>query len=148
MLPAFIGKVATRLLILFLGLLFLLPPAYKLYSYCAFRYHAVSVEGNIIGPTGGRGLGGRPFVEYKDSLGHSYERKSKAKINWLFRPKVGKKIKVFYDKRDPQVAIVDSQFYYFVLPLCFIAIGACFLVCLFRDILTPMLHKKDGQMLR
>jgi Protein of unknown function (DUF3592) len=145
MLPAFIGKLATRLLILFFGLLFLLPPAYKLYKYCAFRYHAVSVDGIITGPSGGRDLGGRPFVEYKDSLGHSYERKSRAKTNWFFRPKVGNKIKIFYNKRDPHVAIVDSEFYYIVLPLCLMAIGACFLFCLFRDILAPMLHKIDGR---
>ena len=139
-----IGNLIIKLIILFLGLLFLLPPAYKLYKYCAFRYHAVSVDGIIIDPLRGRDLGARPFVEYKDLMGNSYERKSKAKTHWFFAPKVGEKIKVFYNKSDPNVAIIDSEFYYIILPLFFIAAGACFLLCLLRDILNKRRHSTHG----
>ena len=135
-----IGNLATKLLILSLGLLFLLPPAYKLYTYCAFRCRAISIDGIIIHSSRGRDLGSRPFVEYKDLLGNLHERKSKAKTHWFFAPKVGEKIKVLYDKRNPDVAIVDSTFYYIFLPLFFIAIGACFLFCLFRDSLSERRH--------
>ena len=133
MLPASIGNIVTKLIILSLGLLFLLPSASKLFTYCAFRYHAISVDGIIIASSRGRDLGSRPFVGYKDLLGNLYERKSKAKTHWFFAPKVGEKVKVLYDKHDPNVAIVDSAFYYIFLPLCFIVIGACFIFCLFRD---------------
>jgi hypothetical protein len=94
------------------------------------------VNGVIIDSSRGRGIGGRPFVEYKDLLGNSYERKSKAKTHWFFSPKVGEKIKVFYKKRNPNVAIVDSAFYYIFLPILFIVFGGCFIFCLFRDILS------------
>ena len=135
-----IGNLATKLLILSLGLLFLLPPAYKLYTYCAFRCRAISIDGIIIHSSRGRDLGSRSFVGYKDFLGNLHERKSKAKTHWFFAPKVGEKIKVLYDKRNPDVAIVDSTFYYIFLPLFFIAIGACFLFCLFRDSLSERRH--------
>ena len=140
MLPTSIGNFTTKLIILFFGLFFLLPPGYKLYTYCAFRFNAVPVDGIIVDPSRGRDLGGRPFVEYKDSRGNSYERKSKAKTHWFFAPKVGEKIKVFYNKRDPNVAIVNSAFYYIYLPLFFIVIGACFIFCLFRDISSERSH--------
>jgi hypothetical protein len=140
MLPTSAGNIATKLIILSLGLLFLLPSAYKLYTYCTFRYHAISVDGIITDALRGRDLGGRPFVTYQDLLGNSYERKSKAKTHWLFAPKVGEKIKVLYDKRNPAVAIVDSTIHYIVLPLIFIATGACFLFCLLRDSLSERRH--------
>lgn len=134
--PPSIENLATRLIILSLGLLFLLPSAYKLYTYCEFHFHAVSVDGVIIDPSRGRDWGSRPFVEYKDSLGNLHERKSKAKTHWFFAAKVGEKIRVLYDTRDPDIAIVDSRFYYIILPLFFVATGVCFLFCLFRDILN------------
>jgi hypothetical protein len=135
-----LGNFATKIIILSFGLLFLLPSAYKLYAYCAFRLHAVSVNGTIIDSSRGKDLGSRPFIEYKDLLGNSYERKSKVKTHWFFAAKVGEKIKVFYDRHDPTVAIVDSAFHYIILPLTFIAIGICFLFCFVRDILNEKQH--------
>ncbi len=140
MIPTSAGNIATKLIILSLGLLFLLPSAYKLYTYCTFRYHAISADGIITDASRGRDLGGRPFVTYQDLLGNSYERKSKAKTHWFFAPKVGEKIKVLYDKRNPAVAIVDSTIHYIVLPLIFIATGACLLYCLLRDSLSERRH--------
>ena len=116
-----------------LGLLFLLPPAYKLYNYCVFRAHAISVDGIITDALRGGDMGGRPFVEYKDLQGKSYERKSKAKTHWFFAPKVGEKITVFYDESDPTKAIVDNTFHYIVLPLCFILAGTCCILVVVRD---------------
>jgi hypothetical protein len=136
MLPTSIGTITAKLIILSLGLLFLLPSAYKLYTYCTFRYRAISVDGIITDALRGRDLGGRPFVAYEDLLGNSYERKSKAKTHWFFAPKTGEKIRVFYDKRDPAVAIVDSTIHYIIIPLFFIATGACFLFCFLRDSLS------------
>lgn len=78
-------------------------------------------------------MGGRPFVEYKDLQGKSYERKSKAKTHWFVSPRVGEKIKVFYDKRDPNIAIVNDTFHYIILPLGFIITGICFIFYVFRD---------------
>lgn len=138
--PESIGKFVTKLIILSFGLLFLIAPAYKLYTYCVFRYDAVSVDGIIIDSSSGRDLGGRPFVEYKDLRGNAHERKSKAKTHWFFTPEVGEKVQVFYNKRDPNEAIVDSSFHYIILPLFFIAVGSTFLFCLFSDILNNRKH--------
>lgn len=125
-------NLATRLIMLSMGVLFLLPSACKLYSYCVFRYHAIAVDGVISHASRGRDLGSRPFVEYRDLQGNTYERKSKAKTHWLYAPQVGEPLKVYYDQRDPETAIVDSKFHYIVMPLFFIAIGACFLCYAFR----------------
>jgi hypothetical protein len=91
------------------------------------------VVGFIIDSSRGRDLGGRPFIEYKDQQGKLYQKKSIAKTHWFFSPKVGEKMKVFYDERDPNIAIVDSKFHYIFLPLCFIAVGVCFLFYVVRD---------------
>lgn len=138
MIPVSFGNFVIKLIMLSLGLLFLLPPAYKLYTYCAFRSHAISVDGIIIDSSRGRDMGGRPFVEYKDAQGKSYERKSKAKTHWFFAPRVGEKIKVFYDKQDPNIAIVNDTFHYIILPLGFIITGICFIFYVLRDSLSEI----------
>jgi hypothetical protein len=120
-------NLVTRLIILCLGLLFLLPAGYKLYAYCVFRCHAIAVDGVVSHASRGRDLGSRPFVEYSDLKGNVYETKSKAKTHWFYAPQVGEKLTVYYDERDPTVAIVDSTFHYVVMPLFFFAAGACFL---------------------
>ena len=117
----------TRAFLLALGLLFLLPATYKLYSYGLFRCRAVSVDGVVVDASRGRDIGGRPLVAYKDRQGHTYEKKSNAKTHWLFAPRVGEKMTVFYDKDDPHTAIVDNAFHYIFLPLGFILAGAYFL---------------------
>ena len=89
-------------------------------------------------------MGGRPFVEYKDMQGTSYERKSKAKTHWFFAPKVGEKIRVFYDKRDPNIAIVDNTFYYIVLPLCFIIAGSFTILYSVRDTFHEIRKDAEG----
>ena len=126
------GNLFTKLLLLAMGFLFLLPSAYKLYTYGLFRAHAVVVDGVIVDASRGRDIGGRPFVEYKDQQGALYERKSKAKTHWFFAPQVGEKVRVFYDNRDPNKAIVDNTFHYILVPICFMAAGVYFLVSAFR----------------
>lgn len=141
MLPAFYRNLSTRAIILSLGLLFLLPPAYKICAYVAFRSHAISVNGTIIDSSRGRDMGGRPIVAYKDLQGNLYERKSKAKTHWFFERSVGETIKVFYDKGDPHKSIVDSNFHYIYLPVGFIAAGIYILFSLFRDHLSKKKEK-------
>ena len=127
------GEILVKLFALSLGLIFLLPSAYKFYSYCKFRYHSIAVYGNVEKSMHGRDIGGRPFVEYKDSRGNVYDVRSKAKTNWFFAPKKGDELKVLYLKHDPKVAIVDSLFYYIVLPLIFCAVGATVLFHVFKN---------------
>ena len=128
MLPMSIGNIVTKLFILVLGLLFLLPPAFKLCNYSVFRLHAISVDGIITDASRGRDMGGRPIVEYKDLHGKSYEKKSKVKTHWFYKPKVGEKVKILYDEHDPNIAIVDNTFHYIILPMFFIAVGFCCLL--------------------
>jgi hypothetical protein len=131
--PPSFGNLAARLFVTSLGLLFLFPSAYKLYSYSVFRYQAVSVDGVVTDAGRGRDLGGRPFVAYQDLQGHSYEKKSAAKTHWFVAPRIGEKLAVFYDPDDPGRAIVDSPFHYILLPIFFIAVGACFLIGAVRE---------------
>jgi hypothetical protein len=120
----FFGNLFLKLFTLALGLVLLFPCAYRIYTYCAFRYHAVAVNGHVEKSMQGHDIGGRPLVEYKDTQGNVLEVRSKAKTNWFFAPKKGDEIRVLFLKRDPQVAIVDSVFYYILLPLTFCVIGA------------------------
>jgi hypothetical protein len=129
----FIGNLVTKLMILSLGLVFLLPAAYKSYTYYEFRRHAVSVDGIITKSSRGGDIGGRPFVEYKDLQGKSYGIKSRAKTHWFFAPRVGEKLSVYYDKNDPNNAIVDSVFYYILLPIGFMAVGVGVIFYVIRD---------------
>lgn len=122
-----IGNFFTRLCVLALGLLFLLPSAYKLFTYGAFRTNAIAVDGMIIDASSGRDLGSRPWVEFQDVEGIRHTIKSRVKTHWLFAAKRGEKIRVFYDRDHPDGAIVDSLFHYIVLPVILIAWGACFL---------------------
>lgn len=126
------GNLFVKLFASLLGLIFLLPSAYKFYNYCIFRYHSVAVYGNVERPMQGRDIGGRPFVEYKDTRGNIYDVRSKAKTSWFFAPKKGAEIKVLFLKNNPKVAIVDSVFYYILLPLLFCAVGAAVLFYVFK----------------
>ena len=89
-------------------------------------------------------MGGRPFVEYKDMQGTSYERKSKAKTHWFFAPKVGEKIKVFYDERDPTEAIVDNTFHYILLPLFLIISGISCIFFVVKDSICEIRKGKEN----
>ncbi len=130
-----IGNTTTKMIMLVVGLLFLLPASYKIYLYSVFRMNSASAWGVIAGSSRSRDIGARPFVEYQDSKGNKFERKSKAKTHWLFAPKKGEKIKVFYNPIDPNVALVDSITHYIVLPIVFILIGLSVIVYLVRGLL-------------
>ena len=119
-----LGNLMTRLLMLFFGLILLVPCAYKLYAYCVFRSQAIAVYGIVDKPARGMELGSRPFVEYKDLQGNVYSKKSRAKTHWVYAPEKGEKICVFYLEKDPKTAMVDSLFHYVILPLGFMALGA------------------------
>lgn len=131
--PDFFGNLFVKLIVLSLGCILLLPSAYKFYSYVIFRSHAVSVYGNVEKAMGSGITGGRPFIGYKDTQGKAHSFKSKAKTNWFFTPKKGDKIKVLFLENDPQKAIVDSLFYYILLPISFCLIGIMFILYVFQE---------------
>jgi len=131
--PIGFGNLMTQVLMLFFGLLLLVPCAYKLTTYVVFRNHAIAVDGIIDKPARGMELGSRPFVEYKDLQGNVYYMKSKAKTHWFYAPKKGAKIKVFYLEKDPGTAMVDSLFYYVFLPLGFMAVGGVIVIQVFKQ---------------
>ena len=127
------GNLMTHVLMLFFGLLLLVPCAYKLATYVVFRNHAIAVDGIIDKPARGMEMGSRPFVKYKDLLGNAYYMKSKAKTHWFCAPEKGAKIKVFYLEKDPETAMVDSLFYYVFLPLGFMAVGGAIVVSVLKQ---------------
>jgi hypothetical protein len=132
-LPA-VGNLFAKGFVLLLGVLFLFPSSYKFFEYCRFRYQSVSVYGVVSHPMRGKGMGGKPFVSYKDRSGNVYEKRSEAKTHWLYAPQTGERVKVFYLENDPQVAMVDSTFHYILFPMFFSAIGAAAIVYAVKSI--------------
>jgi hypothetical protein len=131
------GYSFLRIFIFLLGLIMAVPAVNILYTYYNYRCQGEVTYGIVDHPSSDRGLGGRPLIQYKDFLGEVHEFKSKAKTHWLYTSKKGEKIKVFFDKNEPQRAIVDSLFYYFFLPLIFFASGCyCCVYAIF-------LHKEN-----
>jgi len=129
-----IGNMFTKGFTLMIGLLLMLPSAYKVYSYCLFRSQSVVVNGIIDKPLwGGGGFGGRPLITYTDLQGKTHEFRSKAKTHWFFAPRTGEEITVFYLAQDPKTAMVDSMFYHLFLPLFFVVTGASVVFLVFRD---------------
>lgn len=126
-----VGDLIPKLFMLLIGIMFVIPPVYKLYTYCSFRYRSISVYGVVSDHSRGRGMGGRPFVKFADQSGNHYEIKSQAKTHWFYAPRQGEKIRVFYLKDAPQVAIVDSTFHYIVFPLSLVIIGSFIIAYVF-----------------
>jgi hypothetical protein len=129
----FIGDLFTHLFMLVIGILFIIP-TYKLYSYCIFRYQAVSVYGEVTRPAVGKYLGARPLITYKDAHGVSHEIKSEINYYWFLAPKKGDRLKLFYRKDDPETAMCDSLLHYIFLPLVFFSIGAFIILRLINTI--------------
>ena len=97
--------------------------ASKIHTYGSYRFWGETTFGKVEHPASSRGLGGRPLIQYEDNSGLVHEFKSVAKTHWFFRPETGEKIKIYFDKDEPQNAIVDSLFFYVVLPMIFICMG-------------------------
>jgi hypothetical protein len=125
-------SIVTKLIMLGVGLFLLVPFSYKLYQYGAFRHDAISAVGVITLPARGMGMGGRPFVEYRDATGTVHELKSIAKTHWFFAPEKGETLRVLFQKDNPDTAIVDSVFHYILLPLFCSALGIRILYGVFR----------------
>lgn len=133
------GPAFTRIFVFLLGLLIISGSANKLYIYCGLRFLGNTTYGVIDHPASGRDFGGRPLIQYKDSLGNMYDFKSRAKTSWFHTPIRGERIRIFYDKNNPRKAIVDSLSYHLVLPLIFFITG-CY--CIYS---TFTLHKDDEE---
>jgi hypothetical protein len=121
-----VGTILARLFIFLLGLIMVPPAVNILYTYCNYRYQGEVAYGIIDHPSSGRDIGGRPLIQYIDTVGEVHTFKSRAKTHWLYAPKKGEKIKIFFHRREPQKAIVDSLLYYVFMPLIFLAAGCCF----------------------
>jgi hypothetical protein len=117
------GNVITQLVVLSLGLLFFIPSAYNIYSYCLFRTQAITVQGVIEDPLQGKDWGGRPFIEYRDLQGNTHGFKTRAKTHWFRTPEKGETLTVYFSEDDPQNAMTDSPFHYVILPLFFGVMG-------------------------
>jgi hypothetical protein len=119
------AKLIIQIFIFLLGFMVFAAGAAKIYTYTTYRFWGEATLGEVEHPASSRGIGGRPLIQYADSSGLLHEFKSVAKTHWFFKPETGEKIKIYFDKDEPQNAIVDSLFFYVVLPLFFISIG-CF----------------------
>ena len=126
------GEILTRVLLVIIGLIILIPAANKLATYCSYRFFGTHTYGIVSHSSSGRDLGGRPLVQYKDDVSGLHEFKSRAKTHWFKRPVVGEKIEIFIDKNEPGNAIVNDLFYYVLLPVVFILAG---FYCFWRGII-------------
>ena len=127
-----------RSFIFLLGVLVLAAGLNKFSTYCFYRLRGVAVYGVVDHPSSGRGLGGRPVVQYADRSGTLHEFKSVAKTHWFYRPEAGEKIKIYYDNKQPHKAIVDNWFFYLFLPLLLIVVGLYF--CIY----ALWIHREPG----
>ncbi len=118
-------NIIPNVLMVFVGAIFLIPSTVKIYAYGQFYIRSVSVYGIVdkMPLGGGSGFGGRPLVQYQDLQGNAHVIKSKVKTHFFLAPRKGEKIKVLFLEKDPQTAMVDSLFHYFILPLVFMGIG-------------------------
>jgi hypothetical protein len=119
------GEVFTRLMMVFIGLLMLVPSAHKLHVYCSLRFFGTHADGTVVHSSSGRALGGRPLLQYRDEQGTIYEFKSRAKTHWFKRPVVGETIEIFFDKEAPNKAIVNNFTYNVFFPLLF-GVAGCY----------------------
>lgn len=124
-----LGNLTARILTISLGVMLFFPSALKLYRYGVFRAQAVSVIGVVEDPMRGRGMGGKPFVSYRDREGNRYEKRSEAKTHWFYAPRKGEPLRVYYLEKDPETAIVGSTFHYVLFPLLLAAAGAAAVGC-------------------
>ena len=138
-----VGNIVTKLFMVSLGFLFLVPSTYKFYNYCRFRTQSVAVYGVVDKASRGRDWGARPLVQYEDFQGNVYEIKSKAKTHWFVAPKEGEPIRVLFLVQNPEDAIVDSLFHYIVFPVLLIAVGAATVVCAIRNGWQEFRHSSE-----
>ncbi len=118
-----IGPIFIRIFIFLLGLMMVLTAINKLSIYFQHRYLGRMTYGIIDHPSSSRDFGGRPLIRYESALGEVYEFKSRAKTHWFITPKKGERVKIFFNEKKPQNAIVDNLFYYCFIPLIFLAAG-------------------------
>ena len=132
------GKLFIQSFIFILGFMVCAAGVSKIYTYGSYRIWGEATLGEIEHPASSRGLGGRPVIQYKDSSGFVHEFKSVAKTHWFFRPETGEKINIYFNKDEPQKAIVDSLFFYVALPILFICTGG------FCCVYAIFLHKEKN----
>lgn len=121
-----------------IGMLFVIPPSYKVYAYAAVYINAVPTEGIVTKAGVGNFLGSRPFVKYTDRHGKVHEFKSEINFYWLFMPQKGDPIDLLVRQDTPDAAIINSYFHYIVLPLLLLSVG---LAVVFR-FLQIAIHSK------
>lgn len=119
------GEILSRLFLLFIGLIVLIPAVHKLHVYYSLYIFGTRTSGTVSHPFSGRDWGGRPLVQYEDGDGNIHEFKSRAKTHWFKQPVKGESIELFFDKEDPRKAIVNNFFYYVFLPILFVLAGGC-----------------------
>lgn len=117
------SRVFVRLIILFIGLIIIVPAANTLFTYGKYRYLGIEAWGIIDHPSSSRDFGGRPLIQYRDGDQKLHEFKSKAKTHWFKTPKKGERINIFIHRDEPGRAIVNNLFHYVLLPLVFLFAG-------------------------
>ncbi|BHH82428.1 DUF3592 domain-containing protein [Desulforhopalus sp. 52FAK] len=107
-----IGDYFTKIFVVGLSLIVMVPTAYKIYDYLRKRNQSISAQAIVLNdPVIGSDLSSRPRVRYTDHLGNIHEHKSKINFYWIFSPKKGDSLKVYYHKDTPGVAFIDSLYH-------------------------------------
>ena len=129
-----IGDYFTKVFVLGLSLLLIVPTGCKMYEYLSKRNNSTHAEAIVLtDPEIGSDLACRPLVSYTDHLGNAYELKSKINFYWIFAPKKGEYLKVYYNKDAPGEAFIDSLYHYIVLPLQLFIMGAVPFLCVLME---------------
>lgn len=129
------GNIFTNIFILSIGLLFLLPAAYKIHRFASFSHNAFLVNGTVEKEGTGRFLGSKPFIRYASEDGSEHEFKSEINYYWFFAPNKGNDIEILVLKDFPGSAITNSYLHYIIIPLILFSIGISIVAFLLKNIL-------------
>ncbi len=107
----------VKALIFPFALLFIIPPAYKLWDYTQHRLVSVTAEAEVLSIQDGVFM--LPVLRYVDEQGKSHQYKSEIPFYFLWAPEPGAQLTVDYLRSDPTVVRTRSFFYYIFYPAAF-----------------------------
>ena len=111
--------------------MFIIPFSYKIYTFVNHKKESLIAIGKVVKQGKGQYLGCKPYIEFFDFEGSQIEIKSEINFHIFFCPKIGDKIKIYYNKNEPKNALIASRLHYFIIPGLFIILGIYCLYSIF-----------------
>jgi len=110
------------------GVLFFGIGAFRLVSQYIFLKSAIATVGHLKGWNQDREFLWKPIVVFTTNEGRKIEFISDVGSNPRPTWEIDRPVKVVYDPAKPEKAYVYSFFYFWLLPICFFALGLAFML--------------------